>query len=104
MQKKYHFYSDPAHGWLKVPIKELVKLGIAKDISNYSYQKGNYAYLEEDADATKFLNAMKQHGRDLVSEGVIEHTTDNDSPIRNYAPFVSASYWFAGIKKLKKVV
>ena len=46
---------DPAHAWLKVP-KELFE---AYDItaSTYSYQDDSYVYLEEDCDATLFIDA-----------------------------------------------
>ena len=36
---KYTFYEDPGHGWLKVPMTELVDLGVAGTISSYSYAK-----------------------------------------------------------------
>ena len=46
---------DPAHAWLKVP-KDLFE---AYDItaSTYSYQDDSYVYLEEDCDATLFIDA-----------------------------------------------
>ena len=51
------YIQDPGHGWFKVSIKQLVQLGIADRISNYSYRRGTWAYLEEDCDLTKFFNA-----------------------------------------------
>ena len=50
----YRFISDPGHGWLEVPRAELDSLGIAHKISEYSYQKGELAYLEEDCDFAVF--------------------------------------------------
>ena len=50
----YRFITDPGHGWLEVPRAELDSLGIAHKISEYSYQKGELAYLEEDCDFAVF--------------------------------------------------
>ncbi|GAI27681.1 unnamed protein product, partial [marine sediment metagenome] len=57
--RKFDFYSDPSHGWLKVQRKELAELGIENEISVYSYQKGDAVYLEEDSDAPKFMDAWE---------------------------------------------
>lgn len=49
------FISDPAHGWLKVPCGAYV---LSKfHASPYSYEQGDYVYLEEDLDAHGFLKA-----------------------------------------------
>jgi len=55
----YKFIADGGHGWLRVPTKELVELGIADMVSAYSSfsPDGNYTYLEEDCDATLFIDA-----------------------------------------------
>lgn len=55
----YRFIQDPGHGWLEVPRAELEALGIADDISRYSYQSrdGATAYLEEDCDMSRFYAA-----------------------------------------------
>lgn len=60
--KVYVFHNDPGHGWLAVKTKEILELGIEKEISTYSYIKGNTVYLEEDCDAGLFFNAMKKKG------------------------------------------
>ena len=57
--KTYVFHTDPGHGWLAVPFKDLYALGIEDKISGYSYVKGKTAYLEEDCDAAVFINAYK---------------------------------------------
>lgn len=55
----YIYTSDPSHGWIKVPLAELKELGIEKDISSYSYHgKGDKIYLEEDSDASKWVDAL----------------------------------------------
>ena len=55
----YTFYSDPCHGWAKVPMRDLIALGVADKISRYSYQRGEFAYLEEDSDYSIFLAAAR---------------------------------------------
>jgi hypothetical protein len=57
--KALTFFTDGGHGWLKVPKKDLEKLGIADKITRYSYMNGDYAYLEEDCDLALYLRALK---------------------------------------------
>jgi hypothetical protein len=84
--RKYDFFSDPGHGWLKVPKAELVKLGIVDKISKYSYMRGDCAFLEEDADATLFIEEMEKRGFKVEFR---ESNADKDSRIRNYESFKS---------------
>ena len=82
---KYRLFSDPGHAWLEVSFDELVKLGINKKITAWSYHKGNNVYLEEDCDAPLFLQTKK----DLTGE-ITEYeeiTSDYNSPIRSYTPY-----------------
>ncbi len=53
----YRFITDPAHGWLEVPRAELDALGIRHSISEYSYQRNDMVYLEEDCDFARFAAA-----------------------------------------------
>lgn len=62
-------HTDPGHGWLEVPRGLLDTLGIAADISPYSYIKGDRAFLEEDCDAGIFLDAMKAAGETVTIRG-----------------------------------
>jgi hypothetical protein len=78
-------HTDPGHGWLEVPRGLLDTLGIAAAISPYSYIKGDRAYLEEDCDAGRFLDAMKAAGETVTIRG--SHT-DRDHWIRNLNSFV----------------
>ena len=84
--KKYHFYSDPGHGWLKVSIKELIKLGIAEKITGYSYRKGNFAYLEEDCDVSTFADSKKISPKDFENH-IYYHSANKMSKIRNYSSY-----------------
>lgn len=79
----YEYHTDPGHGWLKVPMKEIEELGLK--ITEFSYQDGDFGYLEEDLDAGTFMRAYKEkYGTDP------EHTThhsDNWSHIREMRRF-----------------
>lgn len=81
-----HFYEDPGHGWLKAPIKLLEELQIVDQISPYSYLLGQHAYLEEDCDAGKLIEALKQNGRTYK---VVQHSCNTESAIRHYYPFTA---------------
>jgi hypothetical protein len=81
--------NDPGHGWLEVSTRALYDIlgdDVAK-ISGYSSlsNDGKLSYLEEDCDATVFIDA---YGRDKfkglnVPDTYVEHT-----PIREeYPPF-----------------
>lgn len=83
---KFDFYSDPGHAWLKVPKQLLAKLGISSKITPYSYERGNFAYLEEDSDAYLFIKTMKEHGFTVAFK---EHFTNRSSKIRNYSSYGS---------------
>jgi len=60
MPKKFLFYVDPGHGYLRVPLALLEELGITKLISNYSTKSVRYAFLEEDLDAVTFSKAYEK--------------------------------------------
>lgn len=75
----YTFFNDPEHGWLEVGRDELAMLHIDDAISSYSYQRGDKVYLEEDCDATLFINALENLGVKFTFTSI---TSNNDSPIR----------------------
>lgn len=62
MTKKYQYYVDARHGWIRVKREELQRLEIADKVSAYSYQMGEWVYLEEDRDGMMFDNAKKARG------------------------------------------
>lgn len=79
----FRFHTDPGHGWLQVTLNDLADLNMmAGDFTQYSYRQGNLVFLEEDCDASKFIEAYrKKHGR----EPEYLHThTDYDSVIRTF--------------------
>ena len=59
-QLTFNFHSDPGHGWLAVKKSLIRELGIISKISTYSYMKGQTAYLEEDCDASVFIDTFKE--------------------------------------------
>src|ERR1035437_1425689 len=91
--RKHIFFSDPGHGWLKVSKKELEKLGISDKISGYSYMQNDSVFLEEDSDATKYINALLQ--KEKFAEGdyasfqnyCTTQTSNKQSKIRNYESY-----------------
>lgn len=56
------FISDPGHGWGRVVRGAIEDVGIADQISQYSYQDDVFVYLEEDCDLYLFINALEQRG------------------------------------------
>lgn len=58
----FKFYSDPGHGWLRVTLADIAKVGLTtEDFTDYSYRSegGGVLYLEEDCDAPVFVNAWE---------------------------------------------
>lgn len=83
--KQYTFYGDPGHGWLKVPMQELRDLNIAGLITQYSYRKGEHAYLEEDMDLETFVRAYEaKHNR---HPSIAPKQSDRSSRIRSYPTY-----------------
>ena len=66
--RKFEFFSDNGHGWLKVPKKLILELGIADKISHYSYERSAYVYLEEDCDFEVFSIAYAPTERLSLTE------------------------------------
>lgn len=81
------FHEDAGHGWLEVPMTEIRKLNISHIISRYSYLKNGIAYLEEDCDAQKFIQAFEKTGDRVEIQTIRER---NESPIRNYPRFLTS--------------
>lgn len=81
----FNFHSDAGHGWLAVK-KDLVReLGLIPQISQYSYMQGQTAYLEEDGDVFKFLQAFRAR---FGCEPQIKDLEPRDnSPIRSMKRF-----------------
>lgn len=76
-----HVYSDAGHGWVRVPRAWLAKYGIAQAISSFSYQRGDYVYLEEDCDMPLIDKALRKNG---ITPKYFEHQSNKASRIRGY--------------------
>ena len=82
---KFEVIADPGHSWCKVPKALLVELGIADKISAFSYQRGEFAYLEEDRDLWFFIGAMKAAGKPV---GFRERYSNGMSRVRGYRAYL----------------
>lgn len=80
------FYEDSGHGWLEVPIALCRELGLQGKITGYSYCRGHNLYLEEDCDASTFIDAMvAKTGRSWEDlKQLQKNVYHKTSPIRNY--------------------
>jgi len=83
--KKILVYADPGHAWAKVNKDELIELGIADKISSFSYERGEYAYLEEDSDLSKYLEALRAKG---MKWEFVENFTNQESRVRSYNNYI----------------
>lgn len=82
----FTFYTDSGHGWLEVPVQLCIELGLQGKISGYSYRNFDKLYLEEDCDASVFIEAYaKAFNVDpyefAQSNRRVNH---NISPVRSY--------------------
>jgi hypothetical protein len=90
MKTSFDFISDPGHGWVKVPIMQLVRLGIAGKVSSYSYYRRGFAYLEEDCDAGLLMQALSARGLQIKFRE--RNRAHGYSKIRNYEHYRSGFY------------
>lgn len=84
-KKVFHTFSDAGHGWVRVSVKELVRMGIAHQITPYSYLRGAFAYLEEDCDLSTFVNRKNELGETFSFKEY--NSTERQSKIRKYASY-----------------
>ena len=79
-----YYYTDPGHGWVCVKLSVLRALGIADQISHYSYMRGSSAYLEEDCDLGLLYKTCDAPGVEIALKP--KHTNKR-SPIRSYSSY-----------------
>ena len=84
MKIKYQYHTDAGHGWLHVKRSDLIALGIADKISGYSYQYLDDVYLEEDCDASLYLQALKTHSIQPLITEVNDGDTSRIRSFRSY--------------------
>lgn len=94
-------HNDPGHSWYAVKRSLVKELGLEKEISPYSYQRGQTVYLEEDSDAGKFFNAYAKkvlgvepkangwEGWQAMKSELFEEASSykESSPVRSYASY-----------------
>jgi hypothetical protein len=83
-KSKFQFYTDPGHGWLRVPYSELERLDIADKITSYSYTKGDNVFLEEDCDMSTFMKAKAALNEKVDIQTI---NSNRQSRIRGYAKY-----------------
>ena len=89
MRPYYTMHTDSGHGWLAVPADDVLEIGLsAQSFSWYSYKKDNLAgglwfYLEEDCDASKFINTYVECFGFMPA--IKSQYVNGNSPIRRYA-------------------
>jgi hypothetical protein len=84
---KLTYFTDPGHGWVKVPRKLLERLSIADKISSYSYSRGDSVYLEEDCDLGLLYTATTNRG---IKIDLVTRHTNRRSKIRSYDSYRKA--------------
>lgn len=84
MKTEFYLYTDPGHGWLEVPRALLHELGIADEISEFSRQRLDKVFLEEDSDLLRFTRAMGAAGREFKTADI---HTDGNSFVRSLPPY-----------------
>jgi len=75
-----HWYADPGHSWLAVP-RWLADQVPNWEPSVFSHKSSKRYFLEEDDDAPRFLQALRQHRPGIVI-GKLETHTNEDSFVR----------------------
>ena len=78
-----NFHNDGGHGWLECNRELINSAGIEQAISNYSYQKGNDVYLEEDCDMPLLLDALRKRSIGVVVNDMYQ----DESPVRRFARY-----------------
>jgi hypothetical protein len=100
--KTINRYSDPGHGWAKVKLSELIKLGIHTRISGYSYRRGDYVYLEEDCDLSLYLATLKAAGIEFTFKEHVART--RSSKIRSYERYNVPAHIAAAVRDVRAFV
>ena len=80
-----NYYQDAGHGWVKIKLSMLQKLGIIDQISTYSYVRKDNIYLEEDCDLGRLYEALDKAGITLKLKEFCARK--KKSKIRSYDSF-----------------
>lgn len=83
--RTFRVYSDPGHAWVKVPkafLSQIIGTNWRSVFTSFSYERGEYVYLEEDEDAARFISRCHAAGIEPVLKDA--STGTKYSRIRNY--------------------
>ncbi len=84
--RTFQVLSDPCHSWVKVSkpfIKSLFGTYWRKSFSCFSYERGDFVYLEEDHDAITLVHKLKEQ----CIKPIWKETGSNQlSRVRSYQP------------------
>lgn len=85
----FRVHSDPGHAWVKVPKTFLARI-IGEHwrsvFTPFSYERGEYVYLEEDEDASRFVHWCHTNSIEPVFKSASTGAATKYSRIRNYQP------------------
>ena len=85
MTKRFQYYQDPGHGWIRIAIPFLAQFpSIYNAVSIYSYINDRYVYLEEDDDAGIFINHLR--AKEIEFEFNYVHS-NSQSTVRTYQSY-----------------
>lgn len=70
LPQKLNFIADAGHAWLAVPAELVQAYGLTP--SSFSYYNEGYYYLEEDCDATRFINAVGKFVNNSEKAGKVD--------------------------------
>jgi len=90
----FKFYSDPAHGWLEMPLKIIKGLEMEMfQISEFSYydKKTDFVYVEQDCDLTNVRTKYERkfNQKLLIPERVVYIELDENNFIRKLDPYAT---------------
>lgn len=77
-------HCDSQHGWVAIKRKIVDKVMGLKNVSYFSYQRGETVYLEGDRDFSIFVEKAKQKGYTIETKAGKHYES---SPIRHYESF-----------------
>jgi hypothetical protein len=91
--RTFHVHSDPGHAWVKVPKSFLLQIigdNWRDTFTPFSYERGDYVYLEEDDDAARFVHWCRASGIEPVFKPARTGASSRYSRIRTYLPLQPA--------------
>jgi hypothetical protein len=84
------YFGDAGHGWYRVDIYWIKRLGLTGKISFYSYvsKSGKFVYLEEDRDADLLFQAIELNSHAVTAHLLKPVSAKIESKIRELKPYI----------------